>query len=219
MSLWQDFLTNDDLPVHKWLNYFPAYERHFARFRNLNVTFLEIGVGQGGSLRMWRRFFGPYARIIGIDVNPACERASDGQIAVRIGSQADEKFLGGLIEEFGVPDIVLDDGSHRVEHVDATFNYLFPRLGKNAIYAVEDLHTMYWQEFGGALGNPQSFIERVKGLIDQLHADHSRGQVQPEAAMRGLSSIHCYDRLIVLEKLNPPTNRHQKFGRVPKPQA
>ncbi len=43
MSLWQGFLTNDDLFIHKWANYFPEYERHFARFRNLDVTLLEIG--------------------------------------------------------------------------------------------------------------------------------------------------------------------------------
>jgi hypothetical protein len=44
MSLWQDFLTNDGKIIHKWVHYFPIYERHFAWYRNKSLTFLEIGV-------------------------------------------------------------------------------------------------------------------------------------------------------------------------------
>ncbi len=85
---------------------------------------------------MWRRFLGPYAKIVGIDINPACKAAEEEQVAVRIGSQTDPSFLASLLAEFGVPDIVLDDGSHQTADVNATFDYLFPRLGKNSIYVV-----------------------------------------------------------------------------------
>ena len=83
MSLWQDFLTNDERIIHKWKHYFPICERHFGKFVHQDVVMLEIGCGQGGSLQMWKRFLGPHARIVGIDINPLCESFSEDQIDVR----------------------------------------------------------------------------------------------------------------------------------------
>ena len=80
----------------KWTHYFPIYERHFSSLRNKSITFLEIGVNRGGSLRMWQRYFGPLARIIGIDINERCKEHEEPGIAVRIGDQGDEKFLQGV---------------------------------------------------------------------------------------------------------------------------
>src|ERR1700690_4004985 len=59
MNLWQDFLINDGRVIHKWVHYFPVYERHLAWFRNKSGTFLAIGVSKGGSLAMGQRHSGP----------------------------------------------------------------------------------------------------------------------------------------------------------------
>ena len=200
MNLWADFLTNDDLMMHKWTHYFPIYERHFSRFRNLDVTILEIGVCHGGSFKMWKRFFGPFAKLVGIDINPFCIHAADEQCNVRIGSQTDPVFLDKIIEEFGIPDIVIDDGSHVMDHVNFTFDHLYPKLLKNSVYLVEDMHTAYWSEWGGGLGKADTFIEKSKKLIDQLNADHSRGALAPNDFTRTTSSMHFYDSVIVFEK-------------------
>ncbi len=72
MSLWAEFLTNKGRPIHKWKHYFPAYEGHFGRDVNWPMKFLEIGVGQGGSSQTWKRYFGPHAMIVGIDLDPEC---------------------------------------------------------------------------------------------------------------------------------------------------
>jgi hypothetical protein len=60
---------------------------------------------------MWKRYFGPHATIIGIDINPKCKAYEEDQIAIRIGEQQDVTFLNSVLDEFGAPDIVLDDGS------------------------------------------------------------------------------------------------------------
>jgi tRNA G46 methylase TrmB len=52
MTLWQMFLNHRGRIVHKWTHYFPIYERHFDRFVNRPMTFIEIGCGEGGSLQM-----------------------------------------------------------------------------------------------------------------------------------------------------------------------
>src|SRR3984885_9953410 len=139
MSLYSDFLTNDKHLIHKWKHYFPAYERHFGDWVNKSVTFIEIGIGKGGSLQMWKRFFGPHARIVGIDIRPECQNFGEDQIEIRIGDQSDSAFLLDIYKEFGTPDVVLDDGSHVMSHINATFATLYPLVAKNGVYLVEDL--------------------------------------------------------------------------------
>jgi len=200
MSLWQDFLTNQGNIIHKWVHYFPIYERHFAAWQNRSVTFLEIGVSKGGSLQMWQRYFGPFAKVVGIDIDPDCRKHEQPGIFVRIGDQSDPAFLDSLIEEFGAPDVVLDDGSHRMDHILQTFNHLYPRLPKNGVYMVEDLHTAYWDEFGGGIDRKDSFINVSKSLIDRLNADHTRGALEPDAFTRQTYSIAFYDSVVAFEK-------------------
>src|SRR5262245_46349211 len=200
MSLWQDFLTNDQKVIHKWVHYFPIYERHFSGWKNKSLTFLEIGVSHGGSLQMWQRFFGPLAKIVGIDIDPKCKAHEAPGIFVRVGDQSNEGFLRGIVEEFGVPDIVLDDGSHKMEHIARTFHFLYPLMHKNAIYMVEDLHTAYWEDYGGGLDKPDTFINFAKRCVDQLNADHTKGKLQPDLITRQTFGISFYDSIVCFEK-------------------
>jgi SAM-dependent methyltransferase len=119
MSLWKEFLTHDGRLVNKWKHYFPAYERHLGKFVNTDITFLEIGCGTGGSLQLWKKYLGPHAKIVGIDINEACATFEEDQIKVRIGDQSDRAFLAKLIDEFGQFEAVLDDGSHMMSHIRA----------------------------------------------------------------------------------------------------
>jgi cephalosporin hydroxylase len=200
MTLWSDFLANDKRVIHKWKHYFPIYERHFKDFVYKPVVFVEIGCGLGGSLQMWKRYFGPHARIIGIDVNPECKKFEEDQIEVHIGQQQDLEFLQSLVDTVGTPDIVLDDGSHAMSHIIATFQFLYPRVAKNGIYMVEDLHAAYWDEYEGGLRRPSTFIEFCKDLIDELNADHSRGALAPTEFTKSTLSMHLYDSVAVFER-------------------
>jgi SAM-dependent methyltransferase len=200
MGLWSDFQTHDGRIIDKWKHYFPVYETHFRRYVDRPMTFLEIGCGEGGSLQLWKRYFGPHAQIVGIDILPHCAQYEEDQIAVRIGSQSDTSFLAGVIEEFGAPDIVVDDGSHVMSDVVATFGFLYPRTAPRGIYLVEDLHTAYWDRYGGGLGRPGSFIELCKSLIDELNADHSDGALPPTDFTRSTLSMHFHDSMVVFER-------------------
>jgi SAM-dependent methyltransferase len=215
MSLWSDFLTNDQRIIHKWKHYFPAYERHFAKFVNTDVVFLEIGCGQGGSLQMWKRFLGPHARIVGIDLRPECKEFAEDQIDIRIGDQSDKAFLLDVCKEFGAPDVVLDDGSHIMSHVHASFSVLYPQLSRSGVYMVEDLHTAYWSEFEGGLKRKESFIETCKGLIDELNADHSRGLLPATEFTRTTLSMHFYDSIVAFEKGRHGTKSAPQTGAPP----
>jgi hypothetical protein len=216
MTLWSDFLTNDQRLIHKWKHYFPVYERHFARFVNTDVVFFEIGSGLGGSLQMWKRFLGPHARIVGIDLRPECKEFAEDQIDIRIGDQSDKAFLLDLCKEFGAPDVVLDDGSHIMSHIHASFSVLYPQLQRNGVYLVEDLHTAYWPEYEGGLKRQESFLETCKGLIDELNADHSRGALPATEFTRSTLSMHFYDSIVVFEKGRHGAKSAPQIGQPPK---
>jgi len=200
MTLWSDFCANRGKMIHKWSHYFPIYERHFSAWRGRSVVFWEIGVFKGGSLQMFQRYFGPMAKIIGIDIDSTAKCHEEPGIFVRIGSQSDAQFLDSVIKEFGLPDVVLDDGSHVMSDLWATFSHLYPEMAKNSVYFVEDLHTCYWEEYGGGRGKKESFLEKTKNLIDELQADHSRGAVVPSKFTRETFSISIYDSVVVFEK-------------------
>ena len=200
MNLYSDFLQNQRNIIHKWKHYFPAYERHFGSWVSKTVTFIEIGCGKGGSLQMWKRYLGPHATIIGIDIEPSCKNFEEDQIVIRIGSQQDPVFLQSIVDEFGAPDIVLDDGSHVMSHVCASFRCLYPQLSKNGVYMVEDLHTAYWPDYEGGVGRDGSFIELTKKLIDELNSDHTLGVIQPTEFSRTTLSMHIYDSIVAFER-------------------
>ena len=179
MSLWSLFLNHHGRLAHKWVHYFPIYERHLERYVNRPITLIEIGCGKGGSLQLWKQYFGPYARIVGLDITPECRDFEETQIHIRTGDQSNERFLASVIDEFGPVNIVLDDGSHMMNHIYTSFRCLFPRMASDGVYIVEDLHTAYWAEFGGGLRKPGTFIEHAKDLIDQLNAEYTRGALEP----------------------------------------
>lgn len=137
-------------------DYTPNYHKLFARFRDRPVKVLEIGVGgyqdedRGGqSLAMWRDYF-PQGQITGIDIQ---KKTMDLGPRVQIlqGSQVDPEFLAHLVATRGPFDIIIDDGSHRNEHVVESFGLLWPDLVPGGIYAVEDVQTAFMPRFGGSL--------------------------------------------------------------------
>ena len=95
--------------IDKWAHYLPLYSRHFEKFRDTACTILEIGVCHGGSLQLWKRYFGLKARIIGVDIDERCQEYEEDRITIVIGDQGKESFWNSLDIH---PDIVIDDGSH-----------------------------------------------------------------------------------------------------------
>jgi hypothetical protein len=202
--------NRDGRAVNRWRHYFDIYHRHFARFRGQPLTMIEIGVFNGGSLRMWRDYFGPQATIVGVDVNPECKQFAEPGIDIVIGDQADRAFLRSLCDRYPGLAILVDDGGHRMHQQIATFEETYPRLRSDGIYLCEDTHTSYMPVFGGGYRQPDTFIETVKPLIDRLHAFHSTDHslLAPDDFTRTTDSMHFYDSVLVIEKRlrAPPEN-------------
>jgi 23S rRNA U2552 (ribose-2'-O)-methylase RlmE/FtsJ len=153
------FEQNGGKLIHKWIHYFEIYDRYFSKFRGTDVHLVEIGVSQGGSLQMWKDYFGPKARIYGIDVNKDCKQLEEDQVEILIGDQGDIKFLKQLKEAIPRIDILLDDGGHTMKQQINTFEQLYPAISQKGIYLCEDVHTSYWKKFGGGYRRRGTYIE------------------------------------------------------------
>lgn len=197
------FETNQGRLIFKWMHYFSIYERHFSRYRGKPTKMLEIGVFHGGSLQMWRHYFGPQAQIIGVDVNPDCAAFAESGIAIEIGDQEDRAFLAMLRDKHGPFDIVLDDGGHKMGQQIASFEELFPALREGGVYAVEDTHTSYWPDWGGGVRRQGTFIEYSKQFVDDLHANFAQQPEHTPGKLNNMcSGVHFYDSIVVLERRN-----------------
>ena len=193
----------------KWHHYIPLYDRYFSRFRGTNVRFLEIGVAKGGSLDLWRSYFGPNATIFGIDVSPECERFDGESGCVRIGDQCDTEFLDRVVTEMTGIDLVLDDGSHHMDHIRTSLAHLFPKLAQGGVYMIEDLHAAYFSEVGGGFDADANFFNELRGYADAMHRHYHEREVVPKFA-REISGVHVHDSIVVLDKGPVHTPRHSR---------
>jgi hypothetical protein len=201
----QYFNTNHGNALTKWDHYLDIYHEQFRKFRGLPVVVLEIGVMEGGSLEMWREYFGPAARIFGIDNDPSCTKYTSHNIEVIIGSQDDPVFLRSLQDRMPRPDIIIDDGGHYMRQQRTSFEHLFPWLDNHGLYLVEDLHTSYFSKYGGGYKRDGTFVEYGKSLVDRLNEWHYRsGDVS--RFCKTIHSLSFYDSIMVVAK-KPLDNR------------
>jgi len=185
--------------IWKWQHYFDIYDRHLHRFKDRAVRVLEIGIYSGGSLEMWRNYFGPLSEIYGVDIEPACEAYQSDSVKVFIGDQGDRNFWMRFKNEVQDIDIVIDDGGHLPEQQIVTFEELLPHLRPGGVYICEDIH-----------GTLNTFAAYVYGLAQNLNAG-DRGQENANnnerclvygasAVQSAVRSIHLYPFMTVVER-------------------
>jgi hypothetical protein len=181
----------------KWLHYFEIYDRHLARFVGKDVHIVEIGVYSGGSLGMWRTYFGPRSRITGVDIMPECKVYENEFTKIEIGDQSDRSFWKRFRDEHPSVDIVIDDGGHTSEQQMVTLEELLPHLAPGGVYICEDVHTPY-----------KVFTSFVSGLDDGLNmfdlqpvtSDGDVVSIKTTPLQSQIHSIHHYPYVVVLEK-------------------
>ncbi|MCX7928841.1 MAG: hypothetical protein N2558_04130 [Patescibacteria group bacterium] len=129
---------SDKCPAYKKHSYTEYYFDIFDKRKNEIKKILEIGIGSGASLLMWRDYF-PNAEIFGADKLP--ERLINwGRIKSFLCDQSNPLDLKKLIEFTGSDiDIVIDDASHIPQDQINTCLTLMPLLSKDCIYIIEDV--------------------------------------------------------------------------------
>jgi hypothetical protein len=191
--------------------YTEIYHDHFERIRNDQLHVLELGIGGyddphagGASLRMWQDYF-PVAHIYGLDVFPK-HGIADDRVHVVEGSQADPCAIVALLDlnPKKMFDIIIDDGSHRPEHIIPAFMMLFPYLSDGGWYVVEDTETAYWPDYGGVRHNASNRLNTMsffKQFIDGLNwLARDVNPYKPTLFDSQISSLHFYRNLVFIRR-------------------
>jgi hypothetical protein len=198
-------------PSAKHDTYFVVYDELFAPYKGKDVTFVEIGISGGGSLEVWRKYFGKGSRIIGIDLNPALqeELKKDG-FDVFIGDQADPAFWRSFYAQVGNVDILLDDGGHTNTQTWTTLTQSLDHINDGGLLVIEDTHTSYKRSFGNP--SSSSLIARLFACVDQIQYRSSeiddldrRGRSREHAKLlrevditKKVHSIRFYESIVAL---------------------
>ncbi|MEQ1717143.1 MAG: class I SAM-dependent methyltransferase [Hyphomicrobium sp.] len=225
-ELYRQFIERNDLDIHKWHDYFPIYERHFATFRGTAPKMLEIGVQRGGSARLFADWLGAGTRITGVDIDERCRaHAVPGLIDIEIGDQTNTAFLGDLARKHGPWNIILDDGGHTDNQILTSFDVLFPHLAEGGIYLIEDTHAHFFDASFRDHPEGKSVVTFVADLFSGMHRwtgemsrfahwhvppPERREPVDAPATTRYIQSVHLYDSVIVIQK----KTRHEPFCEV-----
>lgn len=185
--------------IWKWTHYFDIYHRHFKKFVGKTVNVVEVGIYSGGSLEMWKAYFGRECRVYGVDVEAACRVYEGDRTRVFIGDQGDRKFWEEFRAHVPIVDVLIDDGGHLPEQQIVTLEEMLPHLRPDGVYMCEDVH-----------GEHNRFSAYVHGLGQALNAKR-RGETEHHVITSGfqkaISSIHQYPYVTVIEKNSAPVDQ------------
>jgi SAM-dependent methyltransferase len=183
--------------VWKWDHYFDTYHRHFGKFVGRNVNVLEIGVYSGGSLEMWRHYFGAGCHVYGVDIEESCRCYEDDSTTIFIGDQGDRDFWMTFKEKAPAIDILVDDGGHRMEQQIVTLEEMLPHLRPGGVFLCEDI-----------TGEHNGFSGYMQGIVANLNAFRGSGsEATPTEFQTWIQSVHFYPFMTVIEKADRPARK------------
>ena len=192
----------------KWDKYFSVYEDLLSGYKNKKITFVEVGILNGGSLEIWKKYFGKDSRIIGIDKNPDCKKFESENCEVFIGSQSDPIFWKDFFHKVGNVDVILDDGGHTNEQQLTTLMESLSFINNGGIHIVEDVHSSYLKHFGNP--NKYSFINFSKKSIDDINFTFPKIGHFDSSLNKIVHSIEFFESIVVY-KINRKLCIQNKF--------
>jgi hypothetical protein len=211
-SLSNKYNTDKKSSVH---NYTEIYWELFKDKPKDVKNFLEIGVLNGSSLKVWKDFF-TEAQIKAIDINSYCKKFEEDRVKISIGPQENYDFLKSEFLDKNLNfDVIIDDGSHISDHQIKSFEFLFVNcLTPGGIYVIEDVCCSYWESHGGGYKNNDSCIEYFKKKIDEINfygsvknnvLDRNKNHMlknyeNPTVFQRQIKKITFANSLIIIEK-------------------
>jgi len=192
-AIYQSYLRSPYLSI-KHSSYFHVYDELFEKYRGKEFTFVEVGVLNGGSLFMWRDYFGDRARIIGVDLNPLAQKWTKDGFEIYIGSQSDPEFWESFFKQVGPVDVLLDDGGHTFEQQIVTVHHALPHIRDGGVIAVEDVHTSYFRDFGAP--SRYSFISWAKSIADDIGSRFPELPLARRPYKDAISSVRFFESIV-----------------------
>ena len=154
--------------------YLPVYNNYFNYYKEKASNVLEVGIANGGSIRLWRDYF-DNATIYGVDMQKDASEdlKNDGKIKLFLETNAyDENFVKNNLSDVKF-DIILDDGSHKLEDLKQVIKLYLPLLKDDGVLILEDLlYPQYGKDLEAVV--PEELrkcckeidLRHVKGIYD-----------------------------------------------------
>jgi len=178
--------------------YLPIYDKIFSSQRNETQKVLEIGIHSGGSLRLWKEYF-TNATIFGLDNNRnTLSKVKDDDIICYFGDQSNRNFLSSMMQEIGKVDIIIDDGSHRMDHQQISLGFLFQFVKNGGYYIIEDLHTSFGLSGNYAINEDRSnttywFLKNVQFNLKSLVSSMIMTEEENKYFLNHVDSCSIYE--------------------------
>lgn len=146
-------------------NYLEIYEKYFSKYRTTLDTFLEIGLWEGESIRMWRDYF-EVGKLVGADILDL-SHVKLPETQIHLCDQSDRTQLENLVANtYNQYDIIIDDGGHMMHQQQITLGVMFKYLKPGGVFVIEDLHTS---------GNPAYTRPGDTDTLQMLHNYNDTG--------------------------------------------
>lgn len=132
-------------------------------------TIIEIGLGIGGSMKIWEQMLAPGDLYVGVDIRETIEseifwdwRHSDRQIKIIVGDSTDPATVEKVKATLGnrQADFLFIDGSHSYENVVYEFEHYTPFVRSGGLVGFHDLEAHLAQKYE---------ITAVKKFFHELH--------------------------------------------------
>jgi hypothetical protein len=179
--------------IWKFLHYFDIYDRHFSKYVGKEVHIVEVGIYSGGSLKMWKSYFGDKCKIYGIDIQKECMQYEDDNVKIFIGDQESRDFWKSFKEKVPRVDILVDDGGHLAEQQIATLEEILPHISPGGVYLCEDV--------AGSRNKLTAYMQGLQNSLNEI--THVPAPMQKSANtgfQQQVYSIHQYPYVFVIEK-------------------
>ncbi len=180
----------------KWNNYFEIYENILKKFVGKKIKLVEVGIGNGGSLFMWRKFLGKKAKIIGIELNPDAKKFKKLGFEIFIGDQSDPFFWKKFYKKVGKIDVLIDDGGHTNLQQITTFMESIENMNKGGIILIEDTHTSFMNYKGFNNPSKNSFINFSSNFIENIHRRNPMVKKKLNYLSKKIFSIEYFDSIV-----------------------
>lgn len=120
--------------------YIPTYKGLASTLRP-DAAICELGVYEGGSLKLWQAMFPDAAMIVGVDINSASTWPS-GTVKV-VADQQDPNLPKSLEWHLSSVfrkdfDLIVDDASHQGQPTYKALQHLWPLVAPGGYYVIED---------------------------------------------------------------------------------
>ena len=120
------------------------YSQKFLKFKNSQVSLLEIGIRHGASIKLWTEYFSE-GKIFGIDNlsdisleknSPNTNWLNHPRVKVYNNNAYLKKFVDQLHCTF---DLIIDDGPHSLSSQLSCCKLYLPKLNKGGYLIIEDI--------------------------------------------------------------------------------